>query len=519
MHGTARRGARRPVPRGRVRPGGRRADGHRLGAGLAVTAPPRRARSTGRSSGSSCGSPPTACAADPAGSSCSCSGGRRGRLLRGRRLRRVRRARRRSAASAPPGCVLPLGGAALVLGWLFLPLVFFGVDESLDPARFALLPLRRRTLIAGLFAAALAGLPALSTLVATIGMVRHRGPARRPRRGRWPQLVGVVLGLLLCVAVSRAGDQRVRHRAALAAVPRPGRHPAGRGRRHCSGRCSWRRSPASQRADWDTVVGAGPGGRLDPARRALLARPGRRRRPGLGRADQAADRRWPPSACCCWWWSPTLETRDARHRRSAAAAGARTAAGAHARRPAASALAAAHPVRRAGRPRGALLVARDPPAGRPDHLHDGRPVPAGRRSHDQQRRARRRCTIFVGALAAVGLANQFGFEGSAYAANLVAGVPGRLEVQSRATAHALYVLPVLAGDRGAGRRRWPAIRQRIPGTVRPAGRRRTASGWAWSCRSRSAAAYALPDSANPFALSPAAASRRACSPSACCSAR
>ena len=47
-----------------------------------------------------------------------------------------------------------------MLGWLFLPLVFFGVDESLDPARFALLPLRRRTLIAGLLTAALIGVPA-----------------------------------------------------------------------------------------------------------------------------------------------------------------------------------------------------------------------------------------------------------------------------------------------------------------------------------------------------------------------
>ena len=43
--------------------------------------------------------------------------------------------------------LLTLGGAAILLGWLFLPLVFFGVDESLDPARFALLPLRRHTLI------------------------------------------------------------------------------------------------------------------------------------------------------------------------------------------------------------------------------------------------------------------------------------------------------------------------------------------------------------------------------------
>ncbi len=45
-----------------------------------------------------------------------------------------------------------MGGGLLVLCWLLLPLVFFGVDETLDPARFALLPLPRRTLaVVGLF--------------------------------------------------------------------------------------------------------------------------------------------------------------------------------------------------------------------------------------------------------------------------------------------------------------------------------------------------------------------------------
>ena len=66
---------------------------------------------------------------------------------------------------------LPLAGGFLVLGWLFLPLVFFGVDESLDPARFALLPLSRRTLIRGLFVASLVGVPAVATFGGTLGMV------------------------------------------------------------------------------------------------------------------------------------------------------------------------------------------------------------------------------------------------------------------------------------------------------------------------------------------------------------
>jgi len=101
------------------------------------------------------------------------------------------------------GTLLTLGGAAILLGWLFLPLVFFGVDESLDPARFALLPLRRHTLIGGLFLASMAGVPAVATLVATLGMVdtaaRIGGPA-----AAGVQAVGVLLGLFLCAAVSRA---------------------------------------------------------------------------------------------------------------------------------------------------------------------------------------------------------------------------------------------------------------------------------------------------------------------------
>ncbi|ATO87572.1 ABC transporter permease [Actinoplanes sp. SE50] len=101
------------------------------------------------------------------------------------------------------GMLLPFGGAVLLLGWLFLPLLFFGVDESLDPARFALLPLPRRTLVAGLGTAALAGLPALATLAATAGMTDTAARLGGPVAGV-AETAGVLGGLLLCVAVSRA---------------------------------------------------------------------------------------------------------------------------------------------------------------------------------------------------------------------------------------------------------------------------------------------------------------------------
>jgi len=148
--------------------------------------------------------------------------------------------------------LLPLGGTGLLLGWLFLPLVFFGIDESLDPARFALLPLRRRTLITGLFVAAMAGLPAVSTLVATAGMVDTA--ARLGGTGAaFAQLAGVVGSLFLCIALSRAvtsafatGLRSRRSRelavvllAVLAAMLGPLQLGV---------------LAAAQRADWDTVA-------------------------------------------------------------------------------------------------------------------------------------------------------------------------------------------------------------------------------------------------------------------------
>jgi len=49
-------------------------------------------------------------------------------------------------ASAEAGFVVAtFAGAAVTLGWTLIPLLFFGVDETLDPARFALLPVPRRS--------------------------------------------------------------------------------------------------------------------------------------------------------------------------------------------------------------------------------------------------------------------------------------------------------------------------------------------------------------------------------------
>ena len=91
-----------------------------------------------------------------------------------------------------------------MLGWLLLPLVFFGVDETLDPARFALLPLPRRTLVTGLLRRRLRQRPRdVGAAGASCGLVVTAGAL-----GGWSAaavaVVGVVGGLLLCVAAARA---------------------------------------------------------------------------------------------------------------------------------------------------------------------------------------------------------------------------------------------------------------------------------------------------------------------------
>ncbi|WP_433081683.1 ABC transporter permease [Dactylosporangium sp. CA-052675] len=119
--------------------------------------------------------------------------------------------------------VAAFAGAAVVLAWIFVPLLFFGVDETLDPARFALLPVPRRTLIGGMLAAAFVGIPPTVTLLATLGSVigaaYHGGVA-----AAIVAVLGAAVGLGVCVAASRAvtsafarmlRSRRVRDLAAL----------------------------------------------------------------------------------------------------------------------------------------------------------------------------------------------------------------------------------------------------------------------------------------------------------------
>ncbi|MFY1573616.1 ABC transporter permease [Verrucosispora sp. WMMD703] len=356
--------------------------------------------------------------------------------------------------------VAAFAGGLTVLGWLLLPLVFFGVDETLDPARFALLPLSRRTLVTGLFAAALVSVPTVAVLLGLSGLVVTAGVF-----GGWSaalvSAVGVVCGLLLCVAGARAvtsafasmlRSRRVRDLAAvLLAVL-----AASLGPLQLAG------VAAIQDTDWDrltgvaTVIGWTPFGA-----------------PWTAGIDVAQGRAWAAPVkllitvvtivALLAWWSRSLES---------AMVGAASAGPTRARPGVTGGVVAQLFPRAAGwlrRDRFGALVAREArywwrDARRRANLITiavvGLFVPVivnfGGQGFtfdsDQGFSAAGESSpvlvslsmLFVGLLAAVTLANQFGFDGSAYAANVVAGVPGRLELRARITGFSLYVLPMLA---------------------------------------------------------------------------
>jgi ABC-2 type transport system permease protein len=355
-------------------------------------------------------------------------------------------------------------GGVLVLAWLLLPLVFFGVDETLDPARFALLPLPRRTLVAGLLTAAMLGVPALATLGATGGLVLGAGV-----QGGWPaalaQAAGVVAGLVLCLAASRAvtsafatmlRSRRVRDLAAVvlalfAALLGP---------------LQVALIAAVERADSQRLVG--------PARvlgwTPLAA-------PYTVGTDVVEGHAWAVPvklaitalavAGLLAWWSASLESamvgigRAAKvgGRISAASGGRRVVARAGGGGPVAELFPRALPW--LPRNQYGAIVAREArywwrDARRRANLITiavvGVFVPVlVNLSNPQVTDTVRRATpasmtlsmLFIGVYAAVLQANQFGFEGTAYAAHLIAGVPGRTELRARAAAVSTYLVPAL----------------------------------------------------------------------------
>ena len=91
--------------------------------------------------------------------------------------------------------------AVLAVGWAVMPLFFPGGDETLDPTRLVMLPLRPRPLVRALLVASLVGIGPVFTLCLLVGSVvavAHGVVAYVL------SVVAVPLALLVCVALARA---------------------------------------------------------------------------------------------------------------------------------------------------------------------------------------------------------------------------------------------------------------------------------------------------------------------------
>lgn len=103
--------------------------------------------------------------------------------------------------NAHAGTVVVLLAAILALGWTFMPLFFPTGDETLDPSRLVMLPLRPRPLVRALLASSLIGIGPLFTLCLAIGSVIA---VARGAAGVAAAVVAVPLLLLGCVTLARA---------------------------------------------------------------------------------------------------------------------------------------------------------------------------------------------------------------------------------------------------------------------------------------------------------------------------
>jgi ABC-2 type transport system permease protein len=400
-----------------------------------------------------------------------------------------------------------IGGSALVLGWLLLPLVWFGVDDTLDPARFALLPIRRGALLRGLLVGALIGVPAAATLLATSGLVVGAAVDGGPL----PALVaavGVLLGLLQCVCLSRAVTSafsralRARRTRDLAAVvlavlaasigPLQFALTSGAARIGVD-----RFTAAAEVLGW-TPLGAPYLIGVDAIAGDWLAVLGRLAIVGAG------------IAVLTWWWSTSLE--------SAMIGGANDGNAAPAAGPLGSPV--ARLFGRSRRPRTAYgaMVSRELRY----WVRDARrranmitfvvvgifvPVVLNLGPSDTQGASefvtgyglQAVGLVFIGGLATVGLANQFGFDGTAYATQLIIGVPGRTELRSRVVAYSWFVAPVLvlAAILVTVLRRDPAVLPVAFGVLAAS----YGCGLACCLHISVLGAYSLPESQNPFAIS------------------
>jgi len=103
-------------------------------------------------------------------------------------------------ASADASTAIIVCGSVVTLGWAIVPIMLFGVDETLDPARFATFAVPRRQLVLGLLLSSFVSVPAAITAILGLATVIT-----------WSQsllavpvaLVASAVAVLTCITLSR----------------------------------------------------------------------------------------------------------------------------------------------------------------------------------------------------------------------------------------------------------------------------------------------------------------------------
>ncbi|MFC6359125.1 hypothetical protein [Luteococcus peritonei] len=98
------------------------------------------------------------------------------------------------------GGLTTAGFAALTLAWPLTTLVVVGSDQTLDPGRFALYPVRARQLLPGLLVVGLVGLGGIFTCACALAYVVSWSADAGQMAAA---VVGAVLGVLTCVLLAR----------------------------------------------------------------------------------------------------------------------------------------------------------------------------------------------------------------------------------------------------------------------------------------------------------------------------
>jgi ABC-2 type transport system permease protein len=107
-------------------------------------------------------------------------------------------------SAAPVGIarvVVVLAGSAVVLGWVVIPLLASGIDQTLEPARLVTFPIPLNTLLLGLAVGGLVGVPGIVTMLAALATA---GTWWRQPFVAVIAAVCAILAALTCVVGSRA---------------------------------------------------------------------------------------------------------------------------------------------------------------------------------------------------------------------------------------------------------------------------------------------------------------------------